>query len=90
MDGYDPQKKKYVSVWVDSMSFRPVFFEGEMDDAKKTLTMTGEGPGPDGQVMKFKSVTTFRDADHMDFTMHIMTPDGTSAEIMTIEYVRKK
>lgn len=37
MDGYDPAKKKYVSVWVDSMSFRPTLFEGEMDAEKKNL-----------------------------------------------------
>jgi hypothetical protein len=90
MDGYDPAKKKYVSVWVDSMSFRPVMFEGEMDAAKKILTMTGEGPGPDGQPMKLKAVTHFRDADHMDFTMHIVGPDGGTTEMMTIEYMRKK
>jgi hypothetical protein len=90
LDGYDPVKKKYVSVWVDSMSFRPMHFEGEMDAAKKTLTMMGEGPGPDGQTMKFKGVTKLRDADHMDFTMFIVGPDGGTTEVMSIEYVRKK
>jgi len=27
LDGYDPEKKKYVSVWVDSMSSRPMLLE---------------------------------------------------------------
>jgi hypothetical protein len=90
LDGYDPAKKKYVSVWVDSMSFRPTLFEGEMDTATKTLTMFGEGPGPDGQTMKFKGVTKLRDADHMDFTMFVVGPDGGTTEMMSIEYVRKK
>jgi hypothetical protein len=65
-------------------------FEGEMDEATKTLTMLGEGPGPDGQTMKFKGVTKLRDADHMDFTMYIVGPDGGTTEMMSIEYVRKK
>jgi hypothetical protein len=90
LDGYDPARKKYVSVWADSMSYRPVLFEGEMDEATKTLTMHGEGPGPDGQTMKLKGVTKLRDADHMDFTMYIVGPDGGTTEMMSIEYVRKK
>ena len=44
VDGYDQEKKKYVSVWVDSMSTRPTLFEGTYDKEKKTLTMTGEAP----------------------------------------------
>src|SRR5579885_3776655 len=46
LDGYNPTKKKYVSVWVDSMSPSPLITEGTFDDASKTMTMTGEGPGP--------------------------------------------
>lgn len=52
--------------------------------------MFGEGPGPDGQTVKFKGVTHFRDADHMDFTMHMVGPDGGESEMIAIEYVRKK
>ncbi len=89
LDGYDPLKKKYVSVWVDSMSFRPLIFEGEMDEAKQQLTLTGEGRGPDGQTMKFKSVTRMRDADHMDFTMSTIDSGGEATEMISIEYVRK-
>jgi hypothetical protein len=89
LDGYDPQKKKYVSVWVDSMTPRPTIFEGGLDDAKKTLTMVGEGLGMDGQPVKFKSVTKLRDGDHMDFTMYMVNSDGES-EMMSIEYVRVK
>lgn len=90
LDGYDPQKKKYVSVWVDSMSTRPMLLEGEMNKEKKTLTMSGEGPGPDGKPAKFKSVTHYVDADHVTSKMYTAGPDGGDIEMMTIEYVRKK
>jgi hypothetical protein len=89
-DGYDPVKKKYVSVWVDSMSTRPMLLEGTMDAAKKTLTMIGEGPGPDGKPVKYKNVTHFPDADHQTFTMHMVDADGKETKMFTIEYVRKK
>ncbi|MCZ7640385.1 MAG: DUF1579 domain-containing protein [Verrucomicrobia bacterium] len=89
-DGYDPMKKKYVSVWVDSMSPRPLLLEGTMDAEKKTLTMYGEGPGPDGKPVKYKNVTRFPDADHQTFTMHVVDADGQATPMLTIEYVRKK
>jgi hypothetical protein len=89
-DGYDPEKKKYVSVWVDSMSARPMLFEGERDKEKKSLTMVAEGPGPDGKPTKFKSVSQRIDADHEVFKMYIVGPDGKDMEMMTIEYARKK
>src|SRR5262245_32489743 len=40
VDGFDPATSKHISVWVDSTITRPVIFEGTMDKAKKTLTMT--------------------------------------------------
>jgi hypothetical protein len=89
-DGYDPAKKKYVSVWVDSMSTRPMQLEGTLDAAKQVLTMLGEGPGPDGTPVKYKNVTQFTDADHHKFTMSIVRPDGKETPVMTIEYARKK
>lgn len=89
MDGFDPQSRKYVSVWVDSMSGRPLFLEGEMDSTRKVLTMVGTGVGPDGQPVKYKTQTRFTDADHKTFKMYTVT-GGTEAEMLTIEYVRKK
>jgi hypothetical protein len=89
VDGYDPEKKKYVSVWVDSMSTRPMFLEGTYDKEKKTLTMTGEAPGPDGKLAKHKMVTHMPDDDHMTLTMYIVA-DGQDNKVMTIDYSRKR
>jgi len=90
MDTFDPEKKKYVSVWVDSMSARPLLMEGTYDKEKKTLTMTGEAPGPDGKLARHKLVTQMPDNDHQTFTMYIVGPDGQETKMMTIEYTRKK
>ena len=49
MDSYDAAKKKYFSVWVDSMSGVPMMLEGTYDKEKKTMTLSGEGPGIDGK-----------------------------------------
>ena len=87
LDSYDATKKKYVSVWVDSMSTSPVLTEGTMDKAKKTMTMAGTGPGMDGKPTKYKSTSEMPDADTINFTMYI--GDGKEPAF-TIVYKRKK
>lgn len=87
LDSFDPMKKKYTSVWIDSMSGAPMLFEGTYDEKEKTLTMIGDGPGPDGKPAKWKSVTKFIDDDNHTFTMFM----GDSKEaMMVITYKRKK
>jgi hypothetical protein len=87
LDSYNAAKKKYVSLWVDSMSAAPVVMEGTYDKDKKTMTMTGEGPGMDGQPTKYKSVSKRSDKDTLEMTMWI----GDQKEpTFTITYKRKK
>jgi hypothetical protein len=90
LDGYDPAKKKYVGVWVDSWSTAPLVMEGTYDKDGKVLTMTGEGPGPDGSPMKYKATTEHKDKDTMEWTMLMNGPDGKEAPMMSITYKRKK
>src|SRR4051812_37286870 len=71
LDSYDAGKKKFIGVWIDSMGTQPLFMEGAYDKDKKTLTMTGDGPGMDGKPTKFKSVSTFTDDDTTDFAMYM-------------------
>jgi hypothetical protein len=68
-DGYDAAKKKYVGVWIDSISASPMTMEGTYDKEKKVLSMNGEGPGMDGKPTKYKSTTEFKDADTMVMSM---------------------
>ena len=89
-DGYDPAKKKYVAVWVDTMITSPLIMEGTYDPAKKAMTHTGETPGPDGKMAKIKCVTTTPDNDHQTFEMFMAGPDGKDMKMMTIEYTRRK
>jgi hypothetical protein len=87
MDTYDAGKKKYISVWFDSMSTHPMVMEGTYDKEKKSLTMTGDGPGPDGKPAKWKSVSEMPDDDTVNFRMYV----GDAKEPMfTIVYKRKK
>ena len=89
IDGYDPIKKKCVSIWVDSMTPVPLISEGTYDKETKTTTMTGKGPGEDGKLREMKTVTTMKDKDNMTFTMYAVK-DGKDEKMLTIIYKRKK
>jgi hypothetical protein len=86
IDGYDQMKKKYVGVWVDSMSSTPMVSEGTYDADKKTMTMNGEMPA-EGKMVKTKMVTETKDDDTVVLSMY---PGGADAAMMTITYSRRK
>lgn len=86
LDGFDPIKKKYVGVWADSMSASMMVMEGSFDKEKKTMTMTGDGPGMDGKLAKFKGVTEMKDDDN--FTLSMYVGDGKDPAFV-INYKRK-
>ena len=90
LDTYDAAKKKHVALWADSMSTTPMIMEGTYDKDKKTITMTGEGPGMDGKPTKFKSVVEYKDDDSMVFTLSSPDKDGKDQAMITISYKRKK
>jgi hypothetical protein len=90
LDGYDQIKKKYVGLWVDSVSSAPLHVEGNHDPKTKLLTMTGESLGPDGKPQKFKNTTETKDKDHFTFRMYMVQPDGHEELQFTIEYTRRK
>jgi hypothetical protein len=87
--GYDPIKKKYVGTFIDSVGPSLAISEGTFDKEGKTLTETGEAPGPDGKTMKFKSVSEFKDKDTLIFTMYDVK-EGKDQEFFKITYKRKK
>ena len=89
LDTYDPITKKYVGVWVDSMSTMPMTMTGELDKNTGTMTMVGEGRGMDGKMQKMKSVTKMEDKDNITFTMYGPGPDGKEAMMLTIHYKRR-
>ena len=88
LDSYDPAKKKYVAIWVDSMSASPVVMEGDMDTKTKTITMLGKGPGPDGKTVEIKMSTEYKDKDTHFFKMWMGNIQGDP--MMSAVYKRKK
>ena len=90
VSGWDPARKKYVGTWVDSMSTSVMVTESTYDAASRSLTGWIDAPGPDGQPMKLKAVTEYKDDDTRVFTMYMKGPDGKEAPTMRISYKRRK
>lgn len=86
---YDPAKKKYVNVWIDSLVTSPMISEGTYDKATKTLTLIGNMPMPDGKSMKATMTTVTKDANTRIFTLRGAGPDGKDFEMIQITYKRR-
>lgn len=90
LTGYDNQKKKYNSFWVDDMSTAIFTSEGTADDGAKVITfnskmdcpMTGEKDMPVKQVLRIIS------PDKHVFEMHDPRK-GENSKTMEITYTRK-
>ena len=92
LNGYDNFKKKYVSVWVDSMNTGAMTAEGTADASGKTITYGGEYPCPaeGGKIKQFRQVLTFIDDDHHEFAMYEKDASGKEVRGLYIKYTRVK
>lgn len=88
LDTYDPVKKKYIAIWIDSMSASPMILEGDKSSDGKKITMTGKGPSPDGTTTDYKTETEYVNKDKHVFKMWMGTTSGEPMMVAT--YERKK
>src|SRR5262245_8831964 len=88
--GYDPEQKKYVGTWIDSMSPYLLTTKADYDPATKTLTGTGETRDPaTNKVMQTKSVARYIDDNTRTFAMYTNGPDGKEWKMLEIMYKRR-
>jgi hypothetical protein len=90
--GYDPAKKKFVGTWVDSVQTHMYVYEGDLDAAKKVLTLSTTGPDftDPTKTAKFRDAIERKDADTRVLTSSMEGADGKWTEFMRAEYTRKK
>ncbi len=86
--GYDNVTKKYVSIWLDDMSTRPLVTEGTAEG--DVITLRGEYPDPlSGQMTTMQEVITFIDDSTHKYELSMPGPDGQMYRHMEINYTRK-
>lgn len=89
--GYDNYKKKYVSMWVDTMGTMMLTEEGTCSQSGKVITLKGTHDDPiTGKKKNSRSVTRIVDKDKLVVEMYEEGPDGKEFRMMEITYTRKK
>jgi len=91
-EGYDKVKKKYVSIWMDSMGTGIFYSEGVADETGKVFTYIGKADDPfTGEKDKpMKSVGREINDDKVIFEMYETRPDAGEYKSMELTYTRKK
>lgn len=88
--GYDPNKKKWVSTWVDSMTDHLTVMEGTAEGPNK-VTYVYEGPSDSGAGMvKHRLTSDCKDNDHVSLSFFETGADGKEKQTMQIDYARHK
>lgn len=90
--GYDPDKEAFVGTWIDSATPYLWTFEGQLDDARKALTLETEGPewGVMGTTAKYRERHEFIDADHRTTASSIQKEDGSWFTFLRTDCRREK
>jgi len=87
--GYDNQKKKYTSVWMDNMGTLIMAGEGTCDPSGKVITMMSHYTDP---VMNtetsMRSVYRIINNDKYSLSMYGIGPDGKEFLMMELNYAR--
>ncbi len=87
MLGYDPEKKEYVSTWIDTMS--PTFFHFRGNFTGDKLEMKGRAFDCMSKVeANYRTTEVHKSPDERVFEMFMEMPDGNEFKMMTHVYTR--
>ncbi len=88
--GYDNYTKKYVSVWIDSMSTGIYYFEGTASANGKVITQESSYDDPARGPMVWRSVSRIVDSDTLKYEMYITPKRGKKEKMMEMTLVRRR
>ncbi len=88
--GYDKQKKKYVSVWLDTGATMIAPSEGTANEKGDGMTFVSRFVDPlSGQPVKMRMVVDFESEDRHVNQFYMVGEDGTEHKTMELIYTRK-
>ncbi len=89
--GFDNIKKKYVGIWIDSMSTGIMNTEGVPAADGKSIEYMGDLPDPvANKYRQQRAVEYEEDADHRRIEAFHVGPDGKPFRSMEMVYIRRK
>lgn len=90
--GFDPKRNRFVGTWVGSMMAQLWVYEGELDAAKRVLTLNSEGPSftDPAKLAKYQDIIEIRSDDHRILSSRTLGDDGKWTNFMTAHYHRAK
>jgi len=87
--GYDNLRKKYVSIWLDTMGTGPFMMEGTASADGKTIALKGQHAALGGGHMTHRAVWKIVDSNTQTFEMYGTHQGGKEMKMMEIAYTRK-
>jgi hypothetical protein len=85
---YDPAKKVYTHLWLDSMSTTPMISHGNFDDNNR-MVMKGKVTKGD-KTANVTMTSMMKGENTMIFTMSMPGEDGKAMQMMKITYTRQQ
>ena len=89
IDAYDNLRKRYVTVWLDTMSTGVFTMEGTASADGKTITLKGQHGEPGGGHMTHRAIWKLVDANTQTFEMYGTHGHGEEMKMIEITYTRK-
>lgn len=89
--GYDNAKKKYTSIWLDTLGTMIAIESGTCDETGTIFTMHGRHDDPlTGKPVKTRSITRIIDRKKHIFEMYREGVDGKMAKVLEVTYTRRR
>ncbi len=89
ISAYDNLRRRYVSVWIDTMGTRIFMMEGSASADGKTITLKGRHDEPGGGYMTHRAIWKIVDSNTQTFDMYGAHHGGKEMKMMEITYTRK-
>ena len=90
ISAYDNLRKRYVTMWIDSMGTGIFTMEGTASADGKTITLKGQHAEPGGGHMTHRAVWQIVDSNTQTFDMYGTHEHGKEMKMMEITYTRKQ
>lgn len=88
--GFDPTKQRFVGTFVASCMTHLWPYHGQLDSARKVLTLDSEGPSfaGDGTMANYQDIIEVIDKDQYLLRSQLQNQDGSWTQFMSAKYTR--